>query len=74
MVLLPRLLKGDMQYMPIVFSIHSTAQLLSLKIRDLPMYLVQSNSVMFFILTIDMYLWLALFYIIGNYKNKEKEK
>jgi hypothetical protein len=73
MVLLPRLLKGDMQYMPIVFVVHSVSQLLSLKIRDLPMYLVQSNSIMFLCLTIDMYLWLALFYIIGNYKNKQKE-
>lgn len=73
MVILPRLFKGDMQYMPIVFCVHSMSQLLSLKIRDLPMYMVQSNSIMFLVLTIDMYLWLALLYIIGNYKNKEKE-
>lgn len=73
MVILPRIFKGDMQYMPIVFSTHFLAQVLSLNIRNLPAYIVQSNTVMFLILTIDMYLWLALFYIIGNYKNKEKE-
>lgn len=73
MVILPRIFKGDMQYMPIVFSIHSISQLLTLKIRDLPMYIMQSNSITFLCLTIDMYLWLALFYIIGNYKNKKKE-
>lgn len=72
MLLLPLIFKGDMHYMPIVMTVNNLSQLLTLKIRNLPIYLTTINSLNIFILSIDMFFWLILLYIIGNYKIKEK--
>lgn len=71
MILLPYLFKGDMKYMSIVFSTHYLAQALTLRIRNLPLYFVNVSNFILFLVTIEMYLWLVLFYIIGNYNKKE---
>lgn len=69
---LPALMGGDMKTCGIVFTTHSIAQGLSLRIRNLTMYLASSNFITMLLLAIDMYLWLILFYIIFNYKKENK--
>lgn len=71
MLCLPLLLKGDMRYVPIVFSVHLFAQNITLAIRNLPMYIANYNSVIFFALTLECYIWMVLFYLLGNFKDKE---
>ena len=70
MLCVPLLFKGDMKYAPIVFSTHLFAQNITLAIRNLPMYIASYNSIMFFFLTLEMYFWLLLFYLFGNFKKK----
>lgn len=68
----PIFVNADMKNVALVYGVHGFAQILSLAIRDLPMYF--SNEVSFltmFLMTSEMYLWLILFYLIFNYK-KEK--
>lgn len=69
---LPALMGGDIKTSAIVLTIHSISQGLSLNIRNLVIYLATGNFITISLLAIDMYLWLVLFYIIFNYKIKEK--
>ena len=68
---LPALMKGHLKTCAIVFTIHSFSQILSLSIRNLPLYLTNVNYATMFLMILEMYLWLALSYIIFNYKKKE---
>lgn len=61
----------NIKALAIVFSVHILAQYLSLQIRGLPLYVQYVNSLSFILLTLEMYLWLVLFYIIFNYKKSE---
>jgi hypothetical protein len=70
-ILLPILMKGDFKTTGIVYFIHGISQMLSLSIRDLPMYLSTNNTVTILLLSIDMYFWLLLMFIIFNYKKEE---
>lgn len=63
---LPAILNGNLQTCAIVLTTHSIAQGLSLSIRNLPLYLTRTNIIIGFALTIEMYLWLILFYIVFN--------
>lgn len=72
-IVLPLLFKSDLKTVAVVFSIHSLSQTMSLTIRNLPMYITTYTSLNIFLLSIDMYLWLLLFYIYFNYK-KESQK
>lgn len=65
-VFLPAILNGELKPCALVFTFHSLAQVLSILIRSLPMYLSTTNSITIFLLSIDMYFWLILFYIIYN--------
>lgn len=73
MFLIPVLFNKDLKARPMVFtySVHALSQLLSLKIRSLPIFLTNINSIIAIVLTLECYLWLILFYIIFNYKKKE---
>lgn len=71
-VFLPALMKGNLKTSAIVYTIHGFAQVLSLSIRNLPMYLVNVNYLTSLFLTLECYLWLALCFIIFNYKEKEE--
>lgn len=71
-VFLPALMKGNLKTSAIVYMIHGFAQVLSLSIRNLPMYLVNVNYLTSLFLTLECYLWLALCFIIFNYKEKEE--
>lgn len=69
---LPALMGGDLKTCAIIFTTHSIAQGLSLRIRNLTMYLASGNFLTLLLLAIDMYLWLILFYVIFNYKKENK--
>lgn len=69
--ILPFIFKAEFKPVAIVFTIHIFAQFLTTSIRDLPMYMATLNSLNIFLLSIDLYVWLFLFYIYFNYK-KEK--
>jgi hypothetical protein len=71
MFILPLIFGGKLKETTIVFSVHGLAQILSLGIRNLPMYIQYFNSLFFMLMTLEMYFWLLLFYIIYNYKKKE---
>lgn len=69
---LPILVNAELKTTALVYGVHGFVQILSLFIRDLPIYF--SNEVGFltmFLMTSEMYLWLILFYLIFNYR-KEK--
>lgn len=67
-VILPSLMKSDLKTTAIAYSVHSIAQGLSLGIRNLPLFLATTNTTIILILSLDVYLWLILMYIIFNYK------
>ena len=67
---LPALMKGYLKNAAITFTIHGIAQVLSLSIRNLPMYLATKTTLSIILLAIDMYLWLVLCYVIFNYKKE----
>lgn len=68
---IPFIFKHDLKRATIFYTIHGLSQVLSLSIRNLPMYLTNVNSVIAICISIESYLWLSLFYIISNYKKKE---
>lgn len=68
--ILPFITGGKVGIMALVYSVHGIAQILSLKIRSLPMYLVNVNYLTIFCLGFESYLWLVLLYIIFNYPKK----
>ena len=70
-IILPFIFKAEFKPVAIVFTIHIFAQFLTTSIRNLPMYMATLNSLNIVLLSIDLYVWLFLFYIYFNYK-KEK--
>ena len=70
--LIPLICKLDLRIATISYSIHGLSQILSLSIRNLPLYLVSVNYLTTLILGIESYLWLLLLYIIFNYKRSER--
>ena len=70
MIVLPLLFKADYRATLIVFSVHYLSQTLTLKIRNLPLYIAYYNSLSFLFLTLEMFMWLFLFYLYYNYKEK----
>lgn len=72
MLFLPLLFGGKLKETAIVYGVHGLAQILSLKIRNLPMYMVGVNSLTLFLMNIECIFWLLLFYVIFNYKKKEE--
>lgn len=72
-VFLPALTKGNIKQCALVYTVHGIAQALSLSIRNLPLYLTNINFITSLFMTLEMYFWLLLFYIIYNYKKKENK-
>ncbi len=70
-IVLPLLFGSDLKTVAICFSIHSISQILSLSIRNLPIYLQYINSLTLFMVAIECYFWLFLFYIYYNYKKED---
>lgn len=71
MIVLPLLFGAELKPVAIVYSIHGLSQILSLSIRNLPMYMTNVNALTRHIVGIECWLWLVLFYLIYNYKKKE---
>lgn len=71
-IILPAITKADMFSTSIVYFVHGLSQILSLSIRNLPIYLTNINYLTTLIMTCEMYLWLILFYIIYNFKGENK--
>ena len=67
-IFLPFIFKAELKPVAIVFATHIFAQFLTTSIRNLPVYMVNVNSLIFALITIEMYFWLLLFYIYYNYK------
>ena len=68
MVIVPVIFKADGRYTLVVFGTHYLAQALTLEIRNLPIYLTSVNSMIFTLLTLEVYFWLLLFYIYPHIK------
>lgn len=69
-VLLPLIFKAELKPVAIVFTIHIFAQFLTTSIRNLPVYMVDVNSLTLFITNFECLFWLLLFYIYYNCKEK----
>lgn len=69
-VVLPLLFKSDLKSIGICFSIHSLSQVLTLSIRNLPMYMNAYDTLSLTLITMDCFVWLLLFYILFNYKKE----
>lgn len=67
---LPAIMKGDLKKTAIIYTTHTMCQALSLGIRSLPIYLINTNFVTICLMTLECYFWLLLFYIIYNYKKE----
>lgn len=74
MLILPVFSKADLKDVAIVFSIHYMAQLLSTLIRGLPLLLTNVNYATIFLMTIECYFWLLLFYLYFNIKRRNKNE
>jgi hypothetical protein len=70
MLVIPLIFKADMRYCVVVFSVHYLAQSLTLLIRNLPKYIAYYNSLTFFLLALEMYFWLLLFYFYPHIKKE----
>ena len=70
---LPAVMGGELKTLSIVYTTHSIAQYLTLKIRNLPLFFTNTpNFVTMIFMTFECYLWLVLMFIIFNLK-KEKQ-
>lgn len=72
-VFLPAIMKSDIKTCAIVYTVHGINQGLTLKIRNIDMFVDHMNSVTTLLLAIDMYFWLILFYIVFNYKKGDNK-
>lgn len=72
--IIPLIFKHDLKRATIIYTVHGFAQVLSLVIRDLPMYLRNVSFLVTTFMLIECYFWLLLFYIIYNYNNKGEIK
>ncbi len=69
-VFLPLIFGSNLKTVAIVYTVHMVSQALTLTIRNLPIYMVNINSLSFTLITFEMYFWLLLFYFYYNYKKE----
>lgn len=70
-VVLPAIFGSELKPVAICFGIHSINQVLTLSIRNIPVYMTAMNSLTIYIVGIESLMWLLLLYICFNYKIKE---
>lgn len=70
MICLPLISKADLGDVAIVFSFNYLSQLLSTLIRSLPLLLTNVNFMTIFLMTLEQYFWLLLFYLYFNLKKE----
>src|SRR5699024_179680 len=70
MILLPLIGHAKLQDVAVVFSVHYMSQTLSMLIRGLPFLMTNVNFITIFLMTLECYFWLLLFYFYYNYKKE----
>ena len=73
MICLPLISSAQLKEVAIVFSFNYLSQLLSTLIRSLPLLLTNVNFMTIFLMTLEQYFWLLLFYLYFNFKKEEKD-
>jgi hypothetical protein len=68
MIILPALFNSDSKKIAFVFTFHSLCQQLSLSIRNISSMMLSFDFMSGFIMTLECYAWLFLWYIYFNYK------
>lgn len=68
MTFIPILFKANYKSALMIFSVHYLAQALTLRIRNLPLYMTNVNSLSLFLTNFECLFWLLLFYFYNNYK------
>ena len=71
MIALPTIYGASMKNTACVFIAHLLAQWFSLEIRGLSKEMLSTNFLSLFIMTLECYFWLLLFYLYYNYREKE---
>ena len=71
-IFLPALMRGDLKTCAIVYTVHGINQCLTLTIRNVALYMQNMSTLTTTILAIDLYIWLAIFYALFNYKSKKE--
>lgn len=72
MIILPCLMGAELKSVAIVYSVHGLAQILSLSIRSLPLYMTNINALTRYMVGIECWLWLMLFYLLYNFNSKKE--
>lgn len=72
MIILPYIFGGKLKEVCVVYGIHGLSQILSLGIRNLPLYMKNINTLTLYAVGFESYLWLFLFYLFFNYKKEER--
>ena len=72
--LIPFICKFNLKIATLIYTVHGASQVLSLGIRNLPMYMTQVTYVTVLACTLETYLWLCLFYILFNYSKGKESK
>lgn len=70
MILTPMFFTHRIKELSITYSVNFIAQSLSLNIRNLGVLLVNTNSLIMFIFSIESYLWLLLLFLYFNFKKE----
>ena len=73
MLCLPLLGKAQLKDVAVVFAFDYMSLTLSTLIRNLPALLTNVNFMTVFLMTIESYFWLLLFYLYFNFKKGEKD-
>lgn len=73
MICLPLISKARLSDVAIVFSFNYLSQLLSTLIRSLPLLLTNANFMTIFLMTLEQYFWLLLFYLYFNLKKEDSD-
>lgn len=72
MILLPVLFTKKLLPLSITYSINYMSQALSLSIRDIGLLMLNTNSLTMIIMSLECYFWVALCYMLFNYKKEDK--
>ena len=73
MIIYPAFLKAELKNVALVLSFHIIAQCLSLSIRGLSAMILSVNFMSLFVMTLECYFWLFLFYLLFNHYDKKEE-
>lgn len=70
-IFLPMLFGSDLDTVGLCFSVHLFSQTLTLSIRDVLIYMTNTNSLTIYLIGVESFIWLLLLYLLFNYKEKK---